>query len=93
MRRTTNSTHGMYQLTDLQDELAKVQAAVNAAYTGAEYEIQDGQTRRRVKRQDLSVLLKRKTELETSIARLDPEASSRGPSFAMPVDSNSCHNR
>lgn len=86
MRRTINCKHGMTLLTDLQDELTQVKAAVTAAYTGAEYEIQDGQTRRRLKRQDLSVLLKRKAELETSIARLDPEAGGGGPTYAMPVD-------
>jgi hypothetical protein len=83
----------MATLEQLQDELASVQKAVNAAYGAAEYEVQDGNTRRRLKRQDLSVLLKRKAELETSIARLDPQASGRGTSFGMPVDSNSCYNR
>lgn len=82
----------MATLQDLQTELAQVNAAVTASYGSAEYEVQDGNTRRRLKRQDLSVLLKRRAELETSIARLDPQASGRGTSFGMPVDSNSCYN-
>lgn len=91
MRRTNNCAHGMTTLTALQDELTQVQAAVTAAYGGAEYEVQDGNTKRRLKRQDLSVLLKRKAELETAIARLDPDAAGRGPSFAMPVDTPRGH--
>ncbi len=77
----------MPTLEELLAELALVKAAVSAAYTGSEYEIADGQSKRRLKRQDLSVLLKRKNELETSIGRLDPAAlAGRGPSYAMPVD-------
>lgn len=83
----------MAQLDQLQAELAQVRSAISAAYTGSEMEIADGQTKRRIKRQDLAVLLRRQSELETSIARLDPTAGGRGPSYAMPVDSTSCLNR
>ena len=76
----------MPTLEELLAELAQVKAAVSAAYTGSEYEIADGQSKRRLKRQDLSVLLKRKNELEIAVGRLDPEAVGRGPSYAMPVD-------
>ncbi len=78
---------GMTTLAELQDELAKVKAAISAAYTGAEYDMRDGNTTRRLKRQDLTVLLRRRSELELSISRLDPDGESRGPTYAMPVDS------
>ena len=81
----------MPTLEELTAELQQVKDAVKAAYGGAEYEIQDGNTKRRLKRQDLSVLLKRKAELELSISRLDPEAGGRGPTYAMPVDSPRGH--
>jgi hypothetical protein len=74
-------------LEKLRAELAQVEAAISASYSHAEYEIQDGDTRRKLKRQNLSVLLKRKADLELSIGRLDPCSSQRGPSYAMPVDS------
>lgn len=80
------------QLESLQTELETVTRAVNAAYSGSEYEITSGGTRRRLKRQDLPVLLARKAELELSIARLDANGS-RGASFGVVVDSNSCLNR
>ena len=83
----------MSQLEQLQAELAQVRSAISAALTGSEMEIQDGQTKRRIKRQDLQVLLRRQSELELGISRLDPTAGSRGPSYAMAVDSNSCLNR
>lgn len=73
-------------LASLQTELATVTKAVNAAYSGAEFEISSGQTRRRLRRQDLSVLLKRKTELELAISRLDGSGS-RGTSLGVVVDS------
>lgn len=73
----------MTPLEKLQAELVEVEKAVSAAYSGAEYEIQDGATKRRLKRADLTVLLKRKAELELSVGRL----SGGGPSFGMPVDS------
>lgn len=80
----------MATLEELQAELQTVNKAVAAAYGGQEMDIQDGDTRRRWRRQDLSVLLRRKAELEASIGRLD---GTRGPGFAMPVDSRSCYNR
>lgn len=64
-------------------ELAQVKAAIAAAYSGAEYTIQDGQTRRHVRRQDLKTLLARRSELETEITR----TQGGGVSFGMPVDS------
>lgn len=72
-------------LASLQTELAAVTKAVNAAYSGAEYEIVSGGTRRRLKRQDLPILLARKNELELSISRLEGSAS-RGPSVGVVVD-------
>lgn len=67
----------------LQAELDRVTAAINAAYTGAEYEVQDGETRRKLKRQPLPLLLQRKAELELAISRLDGTGS-RGVSHGMP---------
>ena len=64
-------------------ELTQVSAAITAVYGGQEYEIKDGQSHRRLKRADLKVLLARKSELETEIARL----GGGGVSFGMPVDS------
>ena len=66
------------QLETLQAELETVQRAVNAAYSGEEYEISSGGSRRRLKRQSLSVLLARKSELELSISRLSPPADGSG---------------
>lgn len=63
-----------------------VESAIAAAYGSAEYTVQDGQTRRQLRRQELPVLLKRKAELELSISRL----TGGGPSYAMPVDSPRC---
>lgn len=71
-------------LESLQAELVTVNKAVTAAYGGAEYEIASGSSKRRLKRQDLSVLLARKRQLETAIARL--EGSGRGPSVGVVVD-------
>lgn len=72
-------------LESLQAELVTVNKAVTAAYSGAEYEIASGTSRRKLKRQDLSVLLARKRQLETAIARLDGSAT-RGPSVGVVVD-------
>lgn len=60
----------MANLEDLRAELVKVTEAYNAALSGAEYEIESGGTRRRLKRQSLTALAARKAELEQSIARL-----------------------
>jgi hypothetical protein len=79
----------MATLEELQAELSAVNAAVNAAYGSAEYEVQDGATRRKLRRQDLSVLLARKSALEMSISRLD----GGGVGYGMAVDSHSPLNR
>ena len=79
-------------LETLTAELEAVTKAVNAAYSGAEYEIVSGGTRRRLKRQDLSLLLRRKAELELSITRLGGTTSG-GISYGVVVDSNSCLNQ
>jgi hypothetical protein len=73
------------QLEELQAELATVTKAVNAAYSGAEFEISSGSTRRRLRRQELPVLLKRKSELELAISRLGGSGS-RGPSLGVVID-------
>lgn len=65
-------------LESLQAELARVEQALNAAYTGAEYEVQDGEMRRRLKRQSLDVLIRRKSELELAIARAGGSSVSHG---------------
>jgi hypothetical protein len=80
-------------LETLTAELEAVTKAVNAAYSGAEYEIVSGGTRRRLKRQDLSLLLRRKAELELSIGRLGGTVSGGGISYGVVVDSNSCLNQ
>jgi len=72
-------------LESLQAELATVNKAVTAAYGGAEYEIASGTSRRKLKRQDLSILLARKRELELAIGRMDGTGS-RGPSLGVVVD-------
>lgn len=82
----------MATLAELQTELVAVNKAVTAAYGGAEYEIQSGGTRRRLKRQDLTMLLARKRELELSIERLGG-GGNRGPSIGVVVDTaepNNC---
>lgn len=73
----------MPTIQEMQAELAEVSKAISAVYGSQEYEIQDGATKRRLKRADLSVLLKRKAELELSIARME----GGGVSYGMPVDS------
>ena len=70
-------------IAEKQAELAQVKAAIAAAYGGAEYSVQDGQTRRQLRRQDLKVLLARRAELETEISR----TQGGGVTFGMPVDS------
>ena len=80
------------QLETLQAELETVTRAVNKAYSGAEYEISSGGTRRRLRRQELTVLLNRKTELELSISRLTGSGS-RGVSHGVVVDGNSNLNK
>lgn len=77
----------MPTLEQLQAELTQVNESVSAAYGSAEYEVQDGATRRKLRRQDLSLLLKRKAELELSISRMD--GTGRGVSFGMVVDNRS----
>jgi hypothetical protein len=72
-------------LASLQTELAAVTKAVNAAYSGAEYEIVSGGTKRRLKRQELPVLLARKNELELAISRLEGSGA-RGPSVGVVID-------
>lgn len=72
----------MATIEELQAELLQVTAAINAAYSGQEYEIESGGTRRKLKRQPLPVLTKRKAELETSISRLN---GTGGISYGMPV--------
>ena len=78
-------------LAELEAELAKVNASVSAAYTGAEYEIHDGQVSRKLKRQSLDLLLRRKAELELCISRTN--GTGRGVSHGLPVDNNSLLNR
>lgn len=68
----------MPTLDDLQAELAKVNAAYEAALGGAEYEIESGDSRRRLKRQSLDSLVRRKKDLELSIARLSGGGVSHG---------------
>lgn len=68
----------MPTLEDLLAELAKVNAAYDAALGGAEYEIESGDSRRKLKRQSLDALLRRKAELERSIARLSGNGVSHG---------------
>jgi hypothetical protein len=80
----------MTSLEQLQTELTAVNAAITAAYGGAEYEIRDGSTGRRLKRQDLKTLLARRAELELSIGRMD---GSRGATFGMVIDGDSPLNR
>jgi len=72
-------------LASLQAELETVKKAVTAAYSGAEFEISSGSTRRRLRRQELPVLLARQRELEMSISRLTGEGA-RGPSLGVVVD-------
>lgn len=72
----------MRTLEELQAELTQVRAAISAAYSGQEYEIQTGGIQRRLKRQSLDALIKREQELERIIER----ASGRSAvSFGMPV--------
>lgn len=68
----------MPTLEDLQSELDKVNAAYEAALSGAEYEIESGDSRRKLKRQSLDSLLRRKAELERSIDRLSGNGVSHG---------------
>lgn len=73
----------MASLPKLEAELAQVEAAIAAAYSGAEYDIQTGTTRRRLKRQSLDILLRRKGELELAIERLSGNGA-RGVRHGMP---------
>lgn len=60
----------MATLEELQAELTKVNAAIDAAYTGSSYEIESGTSRRKLTRQSLDLLLRRKAELDLAINRL-----------------------
>jgi hypothetical protein len=68
----------MPTLEELQAELTKVNAAYEAALGGSEYEIESGDSRRKLKRQSLTALVNRKAELERSIARLSGNGVSHG---------------
>jgi len=74
----------MTQIEKLQAELAQVEAAISAAYSGAEYSIDSGNSRRSLKRQSLDVLLRRKGEIELTISRLDGTGA-RGVRHGVPV--------
>lgn len=76
------------QIEALQAELVVVRAAVIKAYSGSEYEIASGNSRRRLKRQDIGVLTKRQAELELAIGRLTG-CGTRGISHGVVVDGNS----
>lgn len=73
----------MATIEELSAELAQVQSAISAAYSGTEYEIESGGSRRKLKRQPLPVLLARRSELELSIARLEGSGG-RGVRHAVP---------
>lgn len=63
----------MSDLATLQARLTKIDAAIDAAITGAEYEIRSGSSSRRLRRQDLKTLQAERASLELSIARLTGE--------------------
>lgn len=67
----------MQTLDQLQTELATVRTAIQAAYSGTEYEITTGQTQRRLKRQPLDVLLAREKELIRAITAITGQGSGR----------------
>ena len=71
------------ELERLETELEQVRAAISAAISGQEYEIETGGTRRRLKRQSLKDLQARESMLLTSIARLDGSGS-RGVRHGVP---------
>ena len=73
----------MTELERLQAELVQVRSAITAAYSGSEYEIESGQSRRRLKRQSLDALLKRESQLLISIGRIDGTGS-RGIRHGVP---------
>jgi hypothetical protein len=73
----------MATIAELQAELAEVKTAISAAYGNAEYDIESGNSRRRMKRQSLTVLLSRRSQLELSISRLEG-AGGRGVMHAVP---------
>lgn len=74
----------MTETEKLTAELAQVESAISAAYTGSEYEISAGKSGRRLKRQSLDVLLRRKSEIELSLARLGG-IGARGVRHGVPV--------
>lgn len=62
----------MSQLTDLQDQLAEVKAAISKVLTGGqEYEFNDMQSQQKVERADLKDLYAMQRDLEYQIASLD----------------------
>jgi hypothetical protein len=73
----------MTELQRLETELEQVRASISAAYTSHEYEIESGQSRRRLKRQSLDALLRREAQLVTSIGRLTGDGA-RGIRHGVP---------
>lgn len=73
----------MTELERLQEELETVRTAISAAYGSSEYEIESGQSRRKLKRQSIDALLRRESQLLISIGRLTGEGS-RGIRYGMP---------
>lgn len=73
----------MTELIRLEAELEQVRAAISASYASSEYEIESGQSRRKLKRQSLDALLKREAQLLTSISRLGGD-STRGIRHGVP---------
>ena len=74
----------MTELERLQEELETVRAAISASYSSSEYEIESGQSRRKLKRQSIEALIKRESQLLISIGRLTGEGS-RGVRHGVPI--------
>lgn len=56
-------------IEQLEARLASVRAAIDQALSGKSYQIKDGETDRRLERQDLSALRKMESDLEMQISR------------------------
>jgi len=62
----------MSYLTELQEELVEIKAAISAILTGSqEYKFNDMQVEQWVRRGDLDTLLKRRKDIQWEIASLD----------------------
>lgn len=65
-------------IADIEAELVKVRKAIEATYGGAEFEIESGGARRRLKRTDLTKLTDREASLVRELSRMSADGAAGG---------------